>query len=797
MKYAGFSFGWSLAAGLLVAAIMLYGFVRLAAAQGATQFMPFVGRASLTLPPATLGWNHLSTATGDLPSTDAGPEQVAALVGDLDGDGRNDFVIAARRGQGEPSVVWYQRGATGGWTRRVVEPSTLPLEAGGALYDIDQDGDLDLVLGANRQDNAIWWWENPAPAYNDDGWTRRTIKDSGQSQHHDMMFGEFDGDAAIEFVYWTQGAARLYVVEVPPSPRTTEPWPGARPIFTAPSTAYEGLAQGDVDGDGRTDIVAGGYWLSHLGGDSYRANPIAPTTNARVAIGQLKAGGRPEIVITPGDATGMARWYEWNGSGWTANDLLSEEVFFTHSLELGDVDGDGALDIFMGEMAFHETDERHNIDAQSWIFYGDGQGGFETRVATHGFGHHESRLADLDGDGDLDILGKPFLWDTPRLDIWLNSMDGEPPVCEPLDIWMPHLIDDDRPARAVFIATADLDGDSRPDVVSGAWWYRNPGMPGGVWSRSEIGAPLNQMAVVADLDNDGDNDILGTVQSGPQPQHGQAFVWARNDGAGNFTVSGVVATGSGDFLQGAVVADFGRGQQVALSWHNGGDGIEVLTVPADPVAGPWPSDALSPISEREALSAGDIDGDGDTDLLLGGVWLESGPNDWEAHTLFSPNQPADRNHLADMDGDGDLDAVIGFEGISVARPVTWYEQPDDPTALWPEHVIGSVIGPQSLDVGDLDGDGDVDVVVGEHNLSDPTAGRVLIFENGAGSWQQRVVATGHEHHDGTQLFDSDGDGDLDIVSIGWGHGHVLLYEQIGCQGHPDVTPTAIPWPTVR
>ena len=81
MKYAGFSFGWSLAAGLLVAAIMLYGFVRLAAAQGATQFMPFVGRASLTLPPETLGWNHLSTATGDLPSPDAGPEQVAALVG--------------------------------------------------------------------------------------------------------------------------------------------------------------------------------------------------------------------------------------------------------------------------------------------------------------------------------------------------------------------------------------------------------------------------------------------------------------------------------------------------------------------------------------------------------------------------------------------------------------------------------------------------------------------------------------------------------------------------------------------
>jgi len=40
-----------------------------------------------------------------------------------------------------------------------------------------------------------------------------------------------------------------------------------------------------------------------------------------------------------------------------------------------------------------------------------------------GFGLHESRMADLDGDGDWDVLGKPYSWKTPRVDIWLNQKE--------------------------------------------------------------------------------------------------------------------------------------------------------------------------------------------------------------------------------------------------------------------------------------------------------------------------------------------------------------------------------------
>ncbi len=99
----------------------------------------------------------------------------------------------------------------------------------------------------------------------------------------------------------------------------------------------------------------------------------------------------------------------------------------------------------------------------------------------------------------------------------------------------------------------------------------------------------------------------------------------------------------------------------------------------------------------------------------------------------------------------------------------------------------------SLDVADLDLDGDVDLVVGEHNLAAPATSRLIVYENdGAGLfWIQHVVYTGDEHHDGAQLFDTDDDGDLDIVSIGWGHNRVAIYENLALDGPVNQTPQAV------
>lgn len=370
-------------------------------------------------------WEHLSTVTGELSPPSNSTEQTVAHILDIDRDGINDFVIGTRKTPG-PSLVWYRRHASG-WDRYVIEPAALRIEAGGYYHDIDGDGDLDIVMGSDGNSNQIWWWENPYPDFAPDrSWTRRLIKNSGGNDHHDMVISDFDGDGRGELVFWNQGAKGLFFAEIPADPRNSQRWNYTSIFKWTDGKSYEGLVAADIDGDGINDIVGGGLWFKHTGGGSFQVNVIDEEQRpTRSAVGQLKPGGRPEVVLVAGDEPGPLKWYEWDGSKWVGQQLLDRNVDNGHSLEIGDVNGDGHLDIFVAEMRFATNTPNHNPGAQMWVLLGDSQGQFNPTVVAEGYGNHESRLGDLDGDGDLDILGKPYTWDTPRLDIWLN--EGTPP----------------------------------------------------------------------------------------------------------------------------------------------------------------------------------------------------------------------------------------------------------------------------------------------------------------------------------------------------------------------------------
>jgi hypothetical protein len=380
-------------------------------------------------------WKRLSSRFGALPTPGQSTEQTGLLIADLDHCGAQDFVISFRvRG---PALVWYRHGANG-WSRYVIESAFLTVEAGGAAYDVDGDGDLDIVFGGDWQSDEMWWWENPYPNYDPNtSWKRHVIKKGGAQQHHDQIFADLESTGKPQLVFWNQKAKTLFLAPIPPDPRNTESWT-YRPIFSGEAgegaenaARYaEGLDAFDVDGDGHIDLLAGNYWFKYLGDGRFKPIQVAPM-GGRIKAGKFKAGRYAQIVIAPGDGSGPLKLYECDGdptnpNSWSGRDLLGREMIHGHTLDVGDIDGDGNLDIFAAEMAkwTNSPNEADNPDATAWILYGDGKGNFRKTTLATGQGWHEGKLADVDGDGDLDIVNKPYAWDAPRIDLWLNNGSG-------------------------------------------------------------------------------------------------------------------------------------------------------------------------------------------------------------------------------------------------------------------------------------------------------------------------------------------------------------------------------------
>jgi len=363
---------------------------------------------------AKVSWTLKSSTTGDLPIPNEGQQQTCCIVCDIDKDGIDDFVVGERTRT--PSVVWYKYNGTG-WDRYVVDDTRLNPEAGGAACDIDGDGDLDLVLGQDYSGNKIWWWENPAPDFSKP-WIRHEIKNSGAAKHHDQTFGDFDRDGKIEFVTWNQGAKQLLFYNMPSHPRDFGPWKPVSIYRWSTGREREGFPSTpvDIDLDGHPDIVGGGRWFQYLAAEKFRDCPIdEEMTFTQCAAGQLVKGGWLEVVFSPGDMDGDAKWYQWDGAQWKSHTL--RHVRHGHTCEIRDVDRDGNLDIMIGEMG----DPGAGDDANIYLWYGDGKGHFEQTTVWHGQGIHEGLFGDFDGDGDLDILFKPYHHNSPRIDILLND----------------------------------------------------------------------------------------------------------------------------------------------------------------------------------------------------------------------------------------------------------------------------------------------------------------------------------------------------------------------------------------
>lgn len=320
----------------------------------------------------------------------------------------------------------------------------------------------------------------------------------------------------------------------------------------------------------------------------------------------------------------------------------------------------------------------------------------------------------------------------------------------------------------VSATTGTLGTDNSAPLAPTVWQFRAgvTGVGGAFEPGVELEASTTHGVVLGDLDGDGDLDVITLNHTADSHT-----VW-RNDGQGEFTVS---QTFSANDCLGAALGDLdGDGDLDAFVlgvgpnsvWFN--DGAGTLTK--------GPQNLGSRPGYDVAL--GDLDGDGDLDAVVGNstaqlneVWFNDGQGIFTAGVDFEPLYTPGVA-LGDLDGDGDLDVyAANFSSAGGAGDRIWL---NNGQGVFSDsgQALGSSRG-MKVALGDLDGDGDLDAVVG-NSVTDPVD---IWFNDGAGSFTHASV--GVMNRLAVALGDFDGDGDLDLYLGGPGANTVWFNDGAG------------------
>ncbi len=526
------------------------------------------------------------------------------------------------------------------------------------------------------------------------------------------------------------------------------------------ASAVNALSAADFDRDSDPDALSGHadgrLILWENAGGTWVSTPISATASAVNALSAADFDRDSDPDALSGHADGRLILWENTGGTWVSTPI-SATASAVNALSAADFDRDGDPDALSG-----------HTDGRLILWENTGGTWVSTPISATASAVNALSAADFDRDGDLDALSAHA---DGRLTLWEQSATG----------WHAHLLGN-APAPAAALRVADLDGDGDLDVASGSGdasgrltvWENNGSPFGGAWpsaAAGTVGSPVADI-LLGDFDHDGDADLLsgassGAIhawQNGGAPFSGGWSALALPSGAEAVHALAALDAdldGDEDFLSGH--AQDASAAEVRLR-RNTRDHLRAAFAAAPGAAGSTGGNTVY------GLTAADLDNDGDPDLASGEVggtlrvWENDGDpfgGAWGGATAGNVGGGAWvlAVHAADLDGDGDPDLVTGNTGGAVRA---WTNDGTPFAGTWAQTVVGTTSGgANGVALGDLDNDGDPDIV-SAHSVG--ASAEVIAWRNEGGSWTRFDVGTHDADMNAVFLADLDGDGDLDIAS---------------------------------
>lgn len=361
-------------------------------------------------------------------------------LADLDGDGDLDVLLHNLRREAEftafsVTTLWFNQG-NGRFVARHLGQST---DGGGwdaAAGDVDQDGDIDLVLFMGYQ---LRLFLNQGGAQRGEAGqfagSQSIAGPERNGQYGSILLGDLNDDDQVDGVV-VGCCGRLFTLDPDAdAPNVSGVWinEGDRPGHISLLSALDGLAMseaalGDLDGDGDRDIFAAVIAPSEGqnrnpadrvifndgdGNFSDSGQRLGEKDSTAVALGDLDGDGDSDALV--GHEQGVTIWLNQGGrqGGWEGTFALAEQTISgdqTKALFLADLDGDGDRDALVAGYR------------QAILWWNDGHGTFMRSGRRFRYSkRHGLAVGDFNGDGRSDIFAAAYGRDYR---VWLNQGDG-------------------------------------------------------------------------------------------------------------------------------------------------------------------------------------------------------------------------------------------------------------------------------------------------------------------------------------------------------------------------------------